>query len=91
MDPAIASNVPGWLEKYGPMGCALIVVSIALIGLVWRVIPAIVDSAINGFNKRMDAHEETATERHGEIMGKLKSIVPEAPPMLRIRDKKGKP
>lgn len=86
MNPTITSEVPGWLEKYGPMGCALIVVSIALIGLIWRVIPAIVHSAISGFNDRMDKHEETATERHGE----LKEMIVKLPELVHEHGKGAK-
>lgn len=88
MDPTAAANVPGWIDKYGPMGCALIVVSVAFLAFVWKVLPlvteshgkrldAIVDAfkvAVGGFNKRMDEHESIATDRHGEIISKLDKI-----------------
>lgn len=82
MDPASVTTISALLDKYGPMGCALIIVSVAFLGFVWKVLPLVTEShgrridaliatfreAVGGFNKRMDEHEKTAFSRHGEIM-----------------------
>lgn len=88
MDPTSVSTVSGLLDKYGPMGAALIIVSVAFLGFVWKVLPLVTEShgrrldslieafknAVSGFNKRMADHETTATGRHGEIIAGIGEI-----------------
>lgn len=72
------------LDKYGPLGVALIVVSYVLYLVAVKVIPAVAEShgrRLDALTKastevvhRIDAHEENATQRHGEILGRFRDI-----------------
>ncbi len=83
-----SANVTGWLDKYGPMGCALIVVCFVLLLIVVKLMPAIMESYgkrldsitkslhrfIDVLTTRMEAQDQRHTARHGEIMDRLGSM-----------------
>lgn len=84
------------LEKYGPMGLALIVVCYALRLLVVRVLPGVfetlgkrLDATVEAVNRladtagaKLEASEAKAGERHGEIVGKLGGLDDKADKIL---------
>lgn len=63
------------LEKYGPMGCALVVVCLVLWWFITKLFPALMethgkrlDNLAQAITKSKDEHEENAVKRHGEVV-----------------------
>lgn len=75
------------LDKYGPLGAALVTVIFVFIFFVWKVVPLIfeahgkrIDAMIEAYRESNVQRDATSTDRHGELVrgqGEIKGVVKE--------------
>lgn len=65
------------LDKYGPLGAALVVLCLVLWLFISRVLPAVIETMgkrLDGVVSRQELYERAANMRHGVVMDELKDI-----------------